>query len=106
MNVITLCGSSKFIKQFDEINRQLTIDGNVVFSLGVFGHAEGYEPTEEQRDILEQIHRKKIDLSDEIYVVDVGGYIGKSTKEEIEYAIKHDKKIRWYSKEIKDVKYE
>lgn len=90
--VITLCGSTKFKPQFEEMNRQLTLEGHVVLSVGVFGHF-GDEITEDQKKKLDDIHKRKIDMSDAIYVINVGGYLGGSTLSEIEYARKHHKKI-------------
>lgn len=94
MKVITICGSSRFKEDIDRINRGLTLLGYVVFSLGVFPHA-GDIVTEEQKILLDNIHRQKIDLSDEIYVVNKDGYIGNSTRNEIEYAKKMGKKINY-----------
>lgn len=95
--VITLCGSSKFRMLFEEINQDLTLQGHVVFSLGVWAHDSLFNEhlCDDYREILEAVHRKKIEMSDAIYVVNKGGYIGKSTKEEIAYA-KSLHKIIWY----------
>ena len=84
--VVTLCGSTKFKKEFEEVNARLTIEGNVVISVGVFGHANNIQLTEEQKEELDKVHLQKIDMADEIFVVNVGGYIGSSTKNEIKYA--------------------
>ena len=84
--VITLCGSTKFKDQFEEANVKLTMEGNVVISVGVFGHANKVEFTEGQKEKLDKIHLQKIDMADEIFVINVGGYIGSSTKNEIKYA--------------------
>lgn len=90
--VITLCGSSKFKEDFERINKELTLAGNIVISLGVWGHA-GDVFTEEQKIMLDDIHKRKIDMADAIYVINKDGYIGSSTRSEIEYAIKHGKQI-------------
>lgn len=84
--VITLCGSTKFKEQFENVNAQLTMEGNVVISVGVFGHANKVEFSEGQKEQLDQIHFQKIDMADEVFIINVGGYIGSSTKREIEYA--------------------
>lgn len=97
MRIITLCGSTKFKKQFEEANAALTLQGNVVISLGFFEQSEGMTITSEQAALFEQIHYRKIDLSDEIFVIDVNGYIGESTAKEIEYAKKHGKSVRFYT---------
>lgn len=95
--VITLCGSSKFKDVFEEVNQQLTMNGFVVISLGMFAHAKGIKLTNEQVEMLKKIHFQKIDMSDAIFVVDVDRYIGESTKLEIDYAVKHKKDVIYYS---------
>lgn len=97
MKVITLCGSTKYKKQFEDVNAFLTLQGNIVLSLCFFEQSEGIHITEEQAKLFEDIHFRKIDMSDEIFVVDVDGYIGKSTRKEIEYAKKKKKEVRYYS---------
>ena len=93
--VITLCGSTKFQKEFEDVNERLTMEGNVVISVGVFGHSKGIELSPEEKYELDLIHLKKIDLADEIFVINVGGYIGSSTKREIEYAKLKGKSISY-----------
>lgn len=97
MKVITLCGSTKFKEQFEKVNTYLTLQGNIVISLGFFEQSEGIELTQEQAELFEKIHYEKINMSDEIFVIDVNGYIGNSTKKEIEYAKQHGKSIRYFS---------
>ncbi len=97
MKVITLCGSTKFKKQFQQANTFLTLKGNIVISLAFFEQAEGFEITQEQAELLGELHFRKIDLSDEIFVIDVAGYIGNSTRREIEYAKVNGKTIQYYS---------
>lgn len=92
--VITLCGSTRFKKEFEETNKRLTLEGNVVISVGCFGHA-GDVFTDEQKIMLDDIHRQKIDMADEIFVINKDSYIGKSTRSEIEYAKKLGKKINY-----------
>lgn len=93
--VITLCGSTKFKEEFENANEKLTLDGNLVISVGVFGHAKGITLTEEQKTELDAIHFSKIDLADEIFVINVGGYIGTSTSREIEYAKSTGKRVNY-----------
>ncbi|WP_108669081.1 hypothetical protein [Peribacillus acanthi] len=97
MKVITLCGSTKFKEQFEQVNAFLTLQGNIVISLAFFEQSEGFEITEEQAELLGNLHFRKIDLSAEIFVIDVDGYIGASTNREIEYATEKGKEIRYYS---------
>ena len=90
--VITLCGSTRFKDDFERVNKMLTLAGNIVISVGCFGHA-GDTFTEEQKIMLDDIHKRKIDMSDAIYVINKDGYIGASTRSEIKYAIAHGKQI-------------
>ena len=85
--IITLCGSTRFKEQFLEAQKRLTLEGNIVISVGLFGHSgdeEVWAPG--TKEMLDDMHKRKIDLADAIYVINVGGYIGASTRSEIEYA--------------------
>ena len=90
--VITLCGSTRFKEDFERVNRELTLMGNIVISVGCFGHA-GDTFTEEQKVMLDDIHKRKIDMADAIYVINKDGYIGSSTRSEIQYALRMGKQI-------------
>ena len=92
--VITLCGSTRFKEQFLEAQKRLTLEGNIVISVGLFGHSGDDEVwTPGTKEMLDNMHKRKIDMADEIFVINVGGYIGESTKSEIEYAIRNGKKV-------------
>lgn len=92
--IITLCGSTKFRNQFLKEQKRLTLEGNIVISVGLFGHSGDNEVwNNDIKTMLDDMHKRKIDLADEIFVINVGGYIGSSTKEEIEYAKLQNKKI-------------
>lgn len=94
--VITLCGSTKFKDEFLQVQKDLTLKGNIVISVGLFGHSGDNEVwTEGTKEMLDDMHKRKIDMSDEIFVINVNGYIGKSTKSEIEYALKTNKKVNY-----------
>lgn len=94
--VITLCGSTRFKEQFLEAQKLLTLEGNIVISVGLFGHSGDNEVwTEGTKQMLDDMHKRKIDLADSIYVINVGGYIGESTRSEIEYARKNGKRIEY-----------
>ena len=103
--VITLCGSTKFKDEFMRIQKELTLAGNIVISVGLFGHSGDNEVWENMpedtltktKEMLDDIHKRKIDMADEIFVIDVDGYIGSSTRSEIEYAKEHGKKVRYFS---------
>ena len=94
--VVTLCGSTRFKDAFMEAQKRLTLLGNIVISVGLFGHSGDDEVwTEGTKAMLDDMHRRKIDMSDEIYVINVGGYIGESTRSEIEYARATGKAVRY-----------
>ena len=94
--IITLCGSTKFKDEFLAEQKRLTLDGNIVISVGLFGHSGDNEVwVEGIKEMLDDMHKKKIDLADEIFVINVDGYIGSSTKKEIEYAISTNKIIKY-----------
>ena len=94
--VITLCGSTRFRDAFMQAQKRLTLEGNIVISVGLFGHAGDEEVwTEGTKEMLDDMHKRKIDMADEIYVINVGGYIGSSTRSEIEYALATGKKVRY-----------
>ena len=85
--VITLCGSTRFKKEFLEAQKRLTLEGNVVITVGLYGHSgDDVVWTEGVKDMLDRQHLAKIDLADEIFVINVDGYIGDSTRREIAYA--------------------
>lgn len=92
--VITLCGSTRFKNEFMEVQKELTLMGYIVISVGLFGHS-GDIITDEQKVMLDDMHKQKINMADEIFVINKGGYIGDSTKSEIEYAEKAKKPIRY-----------
>lgn len=101
--VVTLCGSTKFKEDFMREQKRLTLEGNIVISVGLFGHSGDSEVWENMDDgtltktkeMLDDMHKRKIDMADEIFVINKGGYIGSSTRSEIEYAIKTNKKVNY-----------
>ena len=94
--VITLCGSTRFKDAFIEAQKQLTLEGNIVISVGLFGHSGDAEVWDEgTKEMLDDMHKRKIDMADGIYVINVGGYIGTSTRSEIEYARSQGKGISY-----------
>lgn len=89
--IVTLCGSTRFKDEIHAANARLTMEGNIVISLGVFGHTDMPERDwttggSEDKRMLDGLHREKIKLADLIYVVNVDGYVGESTRAEIQYA--------------------
>ena len=101
--VITLCGSTRFKNEFMEVQKRLTLEGNIVISVGLFGHSGDNEVWENMdegtltktKEMLDEMHKRKIDMADEIFVINVGGYIGSSTRSEIEYAQATRKTVRY-----------
>ena len=94
--VITLCGSTRFKDEFIEAQKRLTLAGNIVIRVGLFGHSGDQEVwTEGTKEMLDDMHKRKIDMADSIYVINVGGYIGESTRSEIEYARQNGKGIEY-----------
>jgi hypothetical protein len=94
--IITLCGSTRFRDEFIDGQKRLTLEGNIVISVGLFGHSGDNEVwSESTKEMLDDMHKRKIDLADEIFVINPGGYIGSSTKSEIEYAMKTGKSVRY-----------
>jgi hypothetical protein len=103
--IITLCGSTKYPEEFMRVMMEETLKGNLVISVGMFGHsdippgakeatADGDESTE-VKQMLDRLHLRKIDLADKIIVINPGGYIGSSTRREIEYASGLGKEIEY-----------
>lgn len=84
--IVTLCGSTRFKAEFEAENRRLTLEGHMVLAPGVFGHQDAEPLAGYLKDRLDLLHFRKIDLSGRVHVVNPGGYIGESTRREIEYA--------------------
>lgn len=99
--IVVLCGSTKFYQQFQRANFEETMAGNIVLSVGFYmhrseiAHGEKWEVNEKEKIALDELHKRKIDLADEVFVLNVGGYIGESTRSEIEYAEKLKKTIKY-----------
>ena len=101
--VITLCGSTKFKDEFLREQKRLTLEGNIVISVGLFGQSGDNKVWENMdegtltktKEMLDDMHKRKIDMADEIFVINVNGYIGESTKSEIAYAESTGKTVRY-----------
>lgn len=100
--IVCFCGSTKFKQAFIDANFRETRAGKIVLSVGWFSHAdeEVWIPTAADKEGFDELHKRKIDLADEVYVLNVGGYIGSSTRSEIEYAVKHGKPVRYLEQPI------
>ena len=95
--IVCLCGSTRFKQEFIDANFEETMNGKIVLSVGWFSHADGniYTPTPEEKTALDELHLRKIDLADEVFILNVGGYIGESTQRELNYAIAKGKPVRY-----------
>jgi hypothetical protein len=103
--VVALCGSTRFRDEFREVERALTLEGKIPLPPAIYGKAEGMgDYPEKVAKHLFDLHLDKINMSDSIFVIDVGGYMGGSTQKEIYFAKKHGKPVRYYSREKDDIK--
>lgn len=100
--VVVLCGSTRFYDAFQQVNFALTMEGKIVLSVGFYPHArvehgygEGVGHDSAEKVALDELHKRKIDLADRVLVLNVGGYIGTSTRSEIEYAERFGKPISY-----------
>jgi hypothetical protein len=93
--VVCLCGSTKFKKDFETAAREQTLKGRIVLTLAVFAQADGDPLSDEQITMLRHLHRHKIKMSDEIFIINRDGYIGESTRNDIEFAKANDMRIEY-----------
>lgn len=92
IKVIAICGSLKFKEEMIKIAIQLELTGNVAL-IPIFPTNNEMNYTEEEKTMLGKMHKEKIKIADAIFVVNINGYIGESTKREIEYAKAQNKEI-------------
>lgn len=95
--IITLSGSTRFMKEFKEVEMDLTLKGEIVLPPAIYGKSEGITYPEKMARELFELHLDKIRISNGIFVIDVGGYIGESTKKEIDFAKSIGKSVEYYS---------
>jgi hypothetical protein len=104
--IVCLCGSTRFYQAFQQANYEETMAGRIVLSVGFYPHAakevhgEGVGATSEQKEALDALHFRKIELADEVLVLNVGGYVGDSTRREVRHAYTLDKPVRWLESEM------
>lgn len=94
--VVCLCGSTRFMDAFFEAGWQCTLAGEIVLSVGVCKHAEHHGAEALGQDVadrLDELHLRKIDMADRVFILNVGGYIGESTQRELDYAVEHGKPV-------------
>lgn len=100
--VVCLCGSTRFWRIFQEASLRETLAGRIVLSIGAavasdeehFGHLSDDEKAA-IKERLDELHLRKIDMANEVLILNVGGYIGDSTRRELAYAQAHGKRVRW-----------
>jgi hypothetical protein len=104
--IVCLIGSTRFYEEYQQANFELTMQGKIVLTVGFYphsqekAHSQNVGCTPEQKIALDELHKRKIDLADRVLVLNVGGYIGDSTRSEIEYTEAHGKPvIYWETKE-------
>lgn len=104
--IVCLCGSSRFYDEFQRANYDLTMAGQIVLSIGFYPHAheqhgygEGVSHDSVEKVALDELHKRKIDLADYVYVLDVDGYVGESTRSEIAYATAHGIPVKYLSQD-------
>jgi len=105
--IVCLCGSTRFKEAFEKAERDIALRGEICLTVGLFGHVEGLDMKGIDKANLDVLHLRKIDLCDEVMVLNVGGYIGKSTANEVAYATGSGKKIvylepRPFARDIKE----
>jgi len=100
-DIVCLCGSTKFKQEFIKANFEFTMKGYIVLTVGWFSHADGktYTPTKREKQKLDELHCAKIDLADEVYILNIDNYIGESTAREIYHAVYTGKEI-YYKEEM------
>uniref|UniRef100_A0A6M3KIX2 Uncharacterized protein n=1 Tax=viral metagenome TaxID=1070528 RepID=A0A6M3KIX2_9ZZZZ len=97
--IVCLCGSTRFVDTFNEWRKRLTLDGKIVLSIEIVTtqtkETDPQYSNHEVKAMLDELHLRKIDLADEVMILNVGGYIGESTRKELEYALSLGKPIKY-----------
>ena len=98
--IVCLCGSTRFVDYYNEYRRKFTLEGKIVLGIElVIPQTEAEDPQHNNyavKQMLDELHLCKIDLADEIFVLNINGYIGESTAREIEYAQQQGKPIAYW----------
>lgn len=97
MKIITICGSLKFQNEMKQIAEEMELKGHCILPVIYPTKSDKNAYTEEELKMFDKMHKEKIKLSNAILVVDLNGYIGNSTQNEIEFAKSLDKEILYYS---------
>lgn len=93
--IVCLCGSTRFGNAYKQAMREETLAGKIVLSVGLLGHEEGIDMNGPVKVMLDELHLRKIDLADEVLFLNVGGYLGESSRRELAYARAAGKKVRF-----------
>jgi hypothetical protein len=100
--IVALCGSTRFWRQFQISGLAETMAGRIVLSIGAASGTDdehfGNLPEREYdriKAMLDELHLRKIDLADEVLILNVGDYVGESTRRELYYARANGKRVRW-----------
>ena len=112
--IVCLCGSTRFYDEFQRANYERTMAGEIVLSVGFYphakaehGHGEGVGHDSAEKVSLDELHKRKVDLCDYVFVVsDETGYFGESTRSEIEYAVKNGKPVEFVNPAARQRAYE
>jgi hypothetical protein len=102
--IVCLCGSTRFMEAWQKANLEETLAGRIVLSIGCNTKSDADlqrmgELSAEKKIELDELHKRKIDLADEVLILNVDGYIGASTRSELEYAREHFKTVRFLQPE-------
>ena len=99
--IVTICGSSRFKREFEIMNALLTFEGWIVLSAGVYEHSETNKyilaEIKKRKTMLDQLHNEKIEMSQFIVVINKDLYIGESTRKEIDYAKEIGKSVYYWN---------
>lgn len=96
--IVCLCGSTRFAEVFNRVGEAETLAGHIIVRPEVVTYSSDRDPQKVApgvKTMLDELHKRKIDLADEVLVLNVNGYIGDSTRSEVAYAIAHGKPVRW-----------
>lgn len=95
--IVCLCGSTRFREAFADAGRAESLAGRIVVRPEIFSQSDGLVLDEESVRRLGELHRFKIELADELLIIDVDGYVGPATQDEVAYAQKLGKPVRYWS---------
>jgi hypothetical protein len=93
---VAICGSMRFVEDMIEVQKHLSYQGVIVLmpSFTLASPGTVHIPAEIKKQFAE-MHRERIDMADEIFVVNVGGYFGSDTDKDIEYAESVGKPVKY-----------